>query len=112
MTGDTRHVFREKAISSGGLPVVGMNQRPNNPPSFSMKNRRHFLRAGLTAAAATLSLTRSVKAQETAAKAPPFKISLAGWSLHLAFFSKKLEHLDFPVIAKRDYGIEAVEYVN
>ncbi|RYD35321.1 MAG: sugar phosphate isomerase/epimerase [Verrucomicrobiaceae bacterium] len=77
-----------------------------------MKNRRHFLRAGLTAAAATLSLTRSVKAQETAAKAPPFKISLAGWSLHLAFFSKKLEHLDFPVIAKRDYGIEAVEYVN
>ena len=42
----------------------------------------------------------------------PFKISLAGWSLHLAFFSGKLSHLEFPVIAKRDFGLSGVEYVN
>ena len=41
-----------------------------------------------------------------------FKMSLAEWSLHRALFSRKLDHLDFPITAKRDYGIDAVEYVN
>ena len=41
-----------------------------------------------------------------------FKISLAEWSLNRALFGKKLDHLDFPIVAKRDYGIDAVEYVN
>lgn len=78
-----------------------------------MHNRRAFLRSTLSAAAAATALpfTGQLFAEETA-KTPPFKISLAGWSLHLAFFSKKLDHLEFPVIAKRDYGIMAVEYVN
>jgi len=40
------------------------------------------------------------------------KISLAEWSLHRAIEAGKIDHLDFPVIAKRDYGISAVEYVN
>ena len=39
-------------------------------------------------------------------------ISLAQWSLHKAFFSKELDPLDFPVIAKKQFGISAVEYVN
>lgn len=77
-----------------------------------MHNRRTFLRSTLSAAAASaLPFTGRLFAEGTG-KTPPFKISLAGWSLHLAFFSKKLDHLEFPVIAKRDYGIEAVEYVN
>jgi L-ribulose-5-phosphate 3-epimerase len=42
----------------------------------------------------------------------PFKISLAQWSLHKAFFGKKADPLEFAVIAKKEYGIEAVEYVN
>jgi sugar phosphate isomerase/epimerase len=42
----------------------------------------------------------------------PFKISLAQWSLNKAFFGKKLDPLRFAEIAKKDYGIEAVEYVN
>jgi sugar phosphate isomerase/epimerase len=41
-----------------------------------------------------------------------FEISLAQWSLHKAFFDKKLDNLDFPLVAKRDYGINVVEYVN
>lgn len=41
-----------------------------------------------------------------------FKISLAQWSLHKSLFDKKISALDFPVVAKNQFGIEAVEYVN
>ena len=74
-----------------------------------MPSRRSFLRSSFTAAA-TLPFTGQLLAQNEAKL--PFKISLAGWSLHLAFFSGKLSHLEFPVIAKRDFGISGVEYVN
>jgi sugar phosphate isomerase/epimerase len=43
---------------------------------------------------------------------PFFKISLAEWSLHASLFGGKLSHLDFPLKAKNDFGITAVEYVN
>jgi L-ribulose-5-phosphate 3-epimerase len=44
---------------------------------------------------------------------PLFKISLAQWSLHRHFFNKEIEStLDFPLIARRQFGIDAVEYVN
>ncbi len=41
-----------------------------------------------------------------------FSISLAQWSLHKALYAKELDHLDFPKTAKRDYDIDAVEYVS
>jgi L-ribulose-5-phosphate 3-epimerase len=41
-----------------------------------------------------------------------FQISLAEWSLHNALFKKEIDHLDFPVIAREQYGIEGVEFVN
>lgn len=41
-----------------------------------------------------------------------FDISLAEWSLHRALQSGELDHLDFPTVAKQEYGINAVEYVN
>ncbi len=41
-----------------------------------------------------------------------FKISLAEWSLHRNLFAKKITNLDFPGIAKNEFGIDAVEYVN
>jgi L-ribulose-5-phosphate 3-epimerase len=47
-----------------------------------------------------------------AGKIGDFKISLAEWSLHKALFSKQVTNLDFPKIARDDYGIEAVEFVN
>ncbi|HEY1600793.1 MAG TPA: sugar phosphate isomerase/epimerase family protein [Pirellulales bacterium] len=46
------------------------------------------------------------------AKKPAFEISLAEWSLHKTLFGGKMKNLDFPAAAKKDYGIEAVEYVN
>ncbi|NCY03774.1 MAG: sugar phosphate isomerase/epimerase, partial [Planctomycetia bacterium] len=47
-----------------------------------------------------------------AGQAPLFRISLAEWSLHRTLFAGKLDNLDFPRTAKRQYGIDAVEYVN
>src|SRR5262249_12558874 len=44
--------------------------------------------------------------------AAPFKISLAQWSLHRALRAGQVDHLDFARIARRDFGIEAIEYVN
>ena len=43
---------------------------------------------------------------------PFFKISLAEWSLHRALRANKLTNLDFPRVARSEFGIEAVEYVN
>ena len=43
---------------------------------------------------------------------PLFPISLAEWSLHRALGEHTLDHLDFPRTARRDYGLDAVEYVN
>ena len=71
-------------------------------------SRRSFLHtAGLGLAAIAAP---SAFAAQT--KAPLFKISLAQWSLHKAFFAKKLDAMKFASIAKDDYGILAVEYVN
>ena len=47
-----------------------------------------------------------------AGKIGDFKISLAEWSLHKALFAKKIDNLDFPKIAREQYGIEGVEFVN
>lgn len=45
-------------------------------------------------------------------KEPLYKISLAEWSLHRTLKEGKLDNLDFAKVAKNDYGIEAIEYVN
>ncbi len=77
-------------------------------------DRRSFLRsAAATGAAIGLATGGSpilLAAEET--KKPLFKISLAEWSFHRALFDKQMDNLDFPIIAKRDYGIDGVEYVN
>lgn len=41
-----------------------------------------------------------------------FRISLAEWSIHRSIESGKITNLDFPGIAKRNYGLDAVEYVS
>jgi len=43
---------------------------------------------------------------------PIFSISLAQWSLHQALFAGYIQSIDFPRIAKEQFGINAVEYVN
>lgn len=74
-------------------------------------DRRAFLKVA-AAAAATGGLHPRLAAAAADAADPPFKISLAQWSLHRAFFGKKQDPLKFAEIAKKEYGIEAVEYVN
>ncbi|MCB0634811.1 MAG: TIM barrel protein [Lewinella sp.] len=41
-----------------------------------------------------------------------FKISLAQWSLHKALFAKEIDNLDFARIARQDFDVDGVEYVN
>ncbi len=41
-----------------------------------------------------------------------FKISLAEWSLHKTIWAGEMEHLDFAKVARNEFGIEAIEYVN
>ena len=41
-----------------------------------------------------------------------FRISLAEWSLNKALFGKRMDNLDFPRVAREDFGIDGVEYVN
>jgi L-ribulose-5-phosphate 3-epimerase len=72
-------------------------------------NRREFLKTSALSATA-VGLTSCAMMQGS--KKNPYEISLAEWSLNKALFGKKMDHLDFARAAKRDYGIEAVEYVN
>ncbi len=77
-------------------------------------DRRSFLRtAAATGAAMGLASTGTTNllAVEEATK-PLFKISLAEWSFHRALRAGEMDNLDFPLIAKREYGIDGVEYVN
>jgi sugar phosphate isomerase/epimerase len=41
-----------------------------------------------------------------------YKISLAEWSLHRSLESGSITNLDFPGIARKTYGLDAVEYVS
>ncbi|MDZ7681107.1 MAG: sugar phosphate isomerase/epimerase family protein [Fodinibius sp.] len=41
-----------------------------------------------------------------------FEISLAEWSLHRALQGGDITHLEFPEVARKQFGIGAVEYVN
>lgn len=73
------------------------------------RSRRRFLK-DTTAVAAGFAVLPSF-ANLVHVK-PFFEISLAQWSLHKEFFGKKYDALDFPVIARKDFGIGIVEYVN
>ncbi|WP_149497125.1 sugar phosphate isomerase/epimerase family protein [Roseiconus lacunae] len=79
-----------------------------------MTNRRQFLAYGAAAAAATGLSSKFSFAADALKVTPPFKISLAEWSLHrtLRDESKGLTNLDFPRVSKEEFGIDAIEYVN
>jgi len=71
--------------------------------------RRDFLKSSFAVGAVALGGSPLLAADE---KKPLFKISLAQWSLHKTFFDKKADPLDFAKMAKEDFGIDAIEYVN
>jgi sugar phosphate isomerase/epimerase len=64
-------------------------------------DRRDFVKAAV-GGLASLGLSAS----------PPFRISLAEWSFHRALFSGAMDPLDFAARARKDYGLDGVEYVN
>lgn len=76
------------------------------------KDRRSFIKdLGMLTGAAALGSLVPLEAF-SAGKKEFFTISLAEWSLHNTLFAKKLNNLDFPLKAKKDFGIDIVEYVS
>jgi L-ribulose-5-phosphate 3-epimerase len=82
-----------------------------------MSTRRNFLTKGtLGLAAATLAsrnLTAAPQQSDHDDHAKPwFDISLAQWSNNKAYWSGEKDKMRFAEITKREFGINAVEYVN
>lgn len=78
-------------------------------------SRREFLArsAAVTAGVAVAPRLAGAAGQATD---PLFRISLAQWSLNRGFFGRgkveKLDPLKFAEIARKEFGIDAIEYVN
>lgn len=73
-----------------------------------MLTRRKFVKQSFLGAGALLVKSTAYPFYP----ASGIEISLAQWSLHRALRAGKLDHLDFPLKAKKDFGIGTVEYVN
>jgi sugar phosphate isomerase/epimerase len=75
---------RRKFLKALGLGTLGLAVLPTLPiETFAAKNKKMF-----------------------------FDISLAEWSLHKTLFAGEMTNMQFPEVAKKVYGINAVEYVN
>lgn len=102
-----------------GSLLLPLSVQPENALMFDdAMTRRSFVR-GTVAGGAALGLGLNVRSVGAAVSGRPeagkigdFKISLAEWSLNKALFGKKIDNLDFPKIAREDYGIDGVEFVN
>ena len=102
-----------------------------------MLTRRKFLKnsAAITGGVSTVGLSSAAISGYSSSKDPLFKISLAEWSLNKSIYGKSrqlgweefaklltddpdailqgdVKHLDFAKIARQDFGIDGVEYVN
>ena len=75
-------------------------------------NRRNFIRTAAAGVASAAILPAYAISTNMIRKDMFFKISLAQWSLHKAFFSGELDNLDFPSVSAEKYGLDGVEYVN
>ncbi|GAB3705085.1 sugar phosphate isomerase/epimerase [Spirosoma flavus] len=78
------------------------------------QSRRQFLnQLGLTAAGVSLSSVIPMPSfADTSAKKFNFEISLAEFSYFPDIMSGKMTNLDFPAKAKKDFGINVLEYVS
>ena len=75
-------------------------------------DRRKFLATSAATTALALTASNCFAGRQEKEDANWFKISLAEWSLNNSIWEKKLTNLDFPRVAKEEFGIEAIEYVN
>ncbi|MBX9628219.1 MAG: sugar phosphate isomerase/epimerase [Gemmataceae bacterium] len=79
---------------------------------FPVASRREFLKQSAAVAGGLAVAPLAAAAPASQDLDGLFKISLAQWSLHKDFFGKKRDPLQFAAISKKDFGIDAVEYVN
>ena len=93
MSTDRRRFLQQLGIAGVGVLAAGLSACNN---SSSDKDAKTDTTSTTTKTATSLF----------------FEISLAEWSLHKALQKKELDNLDFPVVARKDYGIGIVEYVN
>src|SRR5262245_13683465 len=73
-------------------------------------NRRIFVKSTAATVSSVLLMPRTLLSAPS--PATPFKISLAEWSLNRNLKAGKINNLDFPRIARREFGIEAIEFVD
>lgn len=78
---------------------------------IQLVDRRDFIKQAAQTAAAGLTALAGTTLSAAPAK-QLFKISLAEWSLHRTLQKKELDNLDFARVARNDYGISAIEFVN
>ena len=91
-------------MAKSGIETFGLENSKLNRRDFIIKSASIAGGLTLTGVSGSLSFGCSQKTS--------FKISLAEWSLHRALQSKDIDHLDFASIAKNDFGIDGIEYVN
>lgn len=97
-----RRTFLKKSSASlVGLSVVGLS---GTLYSCSGKSKNEGGTSEDTTAVTSESIDTSASMF--------FSISLAQWSLHRGLFDGKIDNLDFAKIAKQDFGIDGIEYVN
>jgi sugar phosphate isomerase/epimerase len=95
---------------SNSQHVETVNRRRESRPALAAAiDRRKFV---VSASQALAVGFLAPMAFGTDAAEPLFRISLAQWSLHRALRAGEIDALDFPRVAREDFGIDAVEYVN
>ena len=73
-------------------------------------NRRSFLKT--TASAAALAAFSPSLHAIVEPVWGPYRLSLAEWSFHNSLEKGKMTHLDFPMIARKEFGIDCIEVVD
>lgn len=75
--------------------------------------RREFIgKSAQTMAGIGAALVAPGLAAQAAGKIGDYRISLAEWSLHRRHFGGKLNLIDFPKVAREEFGIGGIEFVN
>ena len=108
---------RERLVNAERTSIAWVAKFELTPPARIrlkkyMLSRRSFFIQGAPALAGTLCLPDALLGKT---RPPWFRISLAQWSLHRSLGrggTKLMDNLDFAAKAKKDFGIEGVEYVN
>ena len=75
-----------------------------------VRDRRSVLAAGV--GLGSFLVARASPARAQAASSELFRISLAEWSFHRMIRAGELDPRDFAPLAKKEFGLEAVEHVN